>query len=100
MHINLLLKQHAILYIATDAADHRITNAAMHVIWARGQVAGYVHHVPDSGLEHSDSAPSMPNYYYTDDFKYHGRNAAGSTYGHRGFFTMNFFGNFHHKLYL
>jgi hypothetical protein len=82
------------VHIASDVTDHVITDAAMHVIWARGQVAGNIHHNPSSGLEHSSSSPSIPNYYYTDELKYHGREITGSSYGHRGSLTLNFFGKF------
>lgn len=75
-----------------QVADHSIIDGPMHVVWARGQVEGQYHHLPNSGLEDTNSDPSIPNYYYKDDLKYHGRDAGGSNYGHRGFFTVNFFG--------
>lgn len=73
-------------------ADHSFVDGPMHVVWARGQVDGYYHHLPNSGLEHAGSFPSIPNYYYKDELKYHGRDVRGINYGHRGFFTVNFFG--------
>ena len=63
----------------------------MHVVWARGQVEGNIHHVPNSGLDSAGSNPSIPNFYYKDELKYHGRDTGGSNYGHRGFLTVNFF---------
>jgi len=75
-----------------DVADHSISAGGMHVAWARGQPLGNYHHVPNSGLEHPGLNPSIRQYYYTDELKYHGRDTSATSYGHRGFLTLDFFG--------
>ncbi|KAH3832050.1 hypothetical protein DPMN_105326 [Dreissena polymorpha] len=79
------------LSAGSDAADHSFERGPMHVVWARGQEPGSIHHVPASGLEHNQSAASIPNYYKEDELKYHGRDLDGTSYGHRGYLTLDFF---------
>ncbi|XP_020710533.2 uncharacterized protein LOC105690351 isoform X4 [Athalia rosae] len=66
-----------------EMSDHRIVDAAMHVIWAKGQEPGKFVHDPPSGIEKSKA--SVKNFYKPDELKYHGHHSQ------RGVSSLNFF---------
>ncbi|XP_015589186.1 uncharacterized protein LOC107264912 isoform X5 [Cephus cinctus] len=66
-----------------DVTDHEIIDGNMQVIWAKGQMPGKYIHNPPSGVE--KSKVSVPQFYKTDELKYHGHKSQ------RGVATFNFF---------